>query len=203
MAQVRYCGVYDDISIKRAVIFLATRDPAGVATSWRPATRATERPCQPCWRPRPLDSESAIIPTRMVRPLKRSPRLGVGVQEFWGADVPRSLSLSLSLSLSIASFIPQGPFPLSPLPPSLPLPLPPSLSLPSLPPSLPPSLSLSLVVARSVGLRLADRRRPFKLYAPARQRRELVTGSWPPAPGPGRPGRRWGFRGTLVRLENN
>ena len=32
------------------VISLATRDPAGVATFWRPATRATPRPCQP-WTP--------------------------------------------------------------------------------------------------------------------------------------------------------
>ena len=149
MAQVRYCGVYDDISIKRAVIFLATRDPAGVATSWRPATRATERPCQPCWRPRPLDSESAIIPTRMVRPLKRSPRLGVGVQEFWGADVPRSLSLSLSLSLY--SFLyPAGSLP--PLsPPSLPPSPSPSLPLPPVPPSLPPSLPFSLSRGGTVG----------------------------------------------------
>ena len=29
------------------VLFVATRDPAGVATFWRPATRATQRPCQP------------------------------------------------------------------------------------------------------------------------------------------------------------
>ena len=29
------------------VLFVATRDPAGVATFWRPATRAIQRPCQP------------------------------------------------------------------------------------------------------------------------------------------------------------
>ena len=30
------------------VIFLTTSNPAGDATFWRPATRATQRPCQPC-----------------------------------------------------------------------------------------------------------------------------------------------------------
>ena len=32
---------------ERSRHFLATRDPAGVATFWRPATLATPRPCQP------------------------------------------------------------------------------------------------------------------------------------------------------------
>ena len=37
------------------VILSASRDPAGVATFWRPATRATPRPCQP-WIPSTDDS---------------------------------------------------------------------------------------------------------------------------------------------------
>ena len=52
MVRVQYCGVNDEFLDSKSdpVIFLATRDPAGVATFWRPATRATPRPCQPWHR---------------------------------------------------------------------------------------------------------------------------------------------------------
>ena len=42
---------YAEFWLQRATpsFFVATRDPAGVATFWRPATPATQRPCQPCW----------------------------------------------------------------------------------------------------------------------------------------------------------
>ena len=65
--RVQYYGVNDGFWIQRATpSFLATRDPSGVATFWRPATRATPRPRQPC-PPLPDPSSSCQIRLRHKR----------------------------------------------------------------------------------------------------------------------------------------
>ena len=51
LVRVPYRGAHDVFRTQRAtpsLSLLAARDPAWIATFWRPATRATPRPCQPC-----------------------------------------------------------------------------------------------------------------------------------------------------------